>query len=207
MGRNIRTELIRNKRSKNKRNKLSIEFDEHKRTEYLTGFHKRKEERRKKAKDEEIQMLKEKKRQLKEKKKAEYMDHLKALKVAMDTTGLDPLTTASVVKETTRSTASHTVTVTELDLMGKVADHSADIIKDWSNAESDGEECSDKNKSDEKSRKRPLGNKSREREKREKRRKKHHINYSHSHHQRKKLTAESRHQVKKQLVKKSRRKQ
>jgi len=152
-GRPVPAAGLKQRKAKNKRNKLIIEFDEHDRTDYLTGFHKRKEERRKKAKEEEIQMLKEKKRQLKEKKKAEYVDHLKALKVAMDTTGLDPLTTASVVRETTHCTQTHTVTVTELDLYARVEQTTTTTTsgaqqqqqQDWSNEESNGEEeCNDK---------------------------------------------------------------
>jgi ribosomal RNA-processing protein 17 len=39
-------------KKKNKKNKTEIVFDEAKRVDFLTGFRRRKEERRKKAKDE-----------------------------------------------------------------------------------------------------------------------------------------------------------
>jgi len=71
------------RKPKNRRNKVVIEYDEKKRTEYLTGFSKRKNERKKRAKEEEIKQLKEEKRNIKLKKKAEYTSHLAALRVAM----------------------------------------------------------------------------------------------------------------------------
>jgi ribosomal RNA-processing protein 17 len=199
---------FRQKKPKNRRNKVTIEFDEKKRFEYLTGFSKRKNERRKKAKEEEIQMLKEKKRQIKEKKKSEYTEHMVALKQATTTGAADPCTTATVVKETTHTCASHTVTVTELDLVGGLTDRLGENKMAGMEHEDDSDreeysQCVDKTAIDVSKKK--DGNRTIEGRKKEKRRKKPHVSYTHAHHRHKKLTPETRLHLKKQLKKKSNR--
>ncbi|KAL1131033.1 hypothetical protein AAG570_012270 [Ranatra chinensis] len=56
----------------NRNTKLNLIFDETARREYLTGFHKRKLQRRKKAEEEFKQRLKEERKRIKEQSKAQY---------------------------------------------------------------------------------------------------------------------------------------
>ena len=56
----IRTDPLPTKDKKSKKKKLIVEYNEKARFEYLTGFHKRKVERRQKAKKQEEDLVKEK---------------------------------------------------------------------------------------------------------------------------------------------------
>jgi len=143
-------------------------------------------------------MLKEKKRGLKMKKKSDYEEHLKALKVASNITTIDGLPSATVVKETTQCSASHTVIVSELDLAG----NSRPRLED-------GEMSEDDDATDKGSRSNQLGKSSgggKDGHKKDKRRKKPHVSYTHAHHKHKKLTNESRLALKKKLKTKLKRK-
>uniref|UniRef100_G1RXV0 Nucleolar protein 12 n=1 Tax=Nomascus leucogenys TaxID=61853 RepID=G1RXV0_NOMLE len=70
----------RNKKKKrdgdDRRPRLVLSFDEEKRREYLTGFHKRKVERKKAAIEEIKQRLKEEQRKLREERHQEYLKML-----------------------------------------------------------------------------------------------------------------------------------
>ena len=57
------------KKEKNRSSKLILKFDENNRTEYLTGFRKRRKERQEKAKQEQAKILKEARATLKRKEK------------------------------------------------------------------------------------------------------------------------------------------
>ncbi|XP_019870994.2 nucleolar protein 12 [Aethina tumida] len=60
------------KKSKNKFNKVNLVFDEAKRREFLTGFHKRKLQRKKYAKEKLEKELKEERKRLKQEAKESY---------------------------------------------------------------------------------------------------------------------------------------
>ncbi|KAK5640916.1 hypothetical protein RI129_009463 [Pyrocoelia pectoralis] len=68
---------IRNTKVK-KKNKVHLIFDESKRREFLTGFHKRKLERKKKAKEKFEKQLKEEKRRLKAEARESYKKLVKS---------------------------------------------------------------------------------------------------------------------------------
>ncbi|KAG7460036.1 hypothetical protein MATL_G00216930 [Megalops atlanticus] len=106
----------------NKRStKCIVTFNEKDRQEYLTGFHKRKVERRKAAVEEIKNKLKEEQKRVREERHKEYMKMLKERKEALEEA--DEL--EDLITDTTESIQydhpNHTVTVTtisSLDLTG-----------------------------------------------------------------------------------------
>merc|ERR1711976_631212 len=71
------SQSFKQKHRKNKQNKTFLKFDETARADFLTGFRKRKNERRKKAQEELQQQYKDEKKRIKEKKGAELRERLK----------------------------------------------------------------------------------------------------------------------------------
>ncbi|XP_063282523.1 nucleolar protein 12 [Pelobates fuscus] len=96
-------------------------FDEEKRREYLTGFHKRKLQRRKAAVEEIKQKIKEEQKKMKEERHKEYMRMLKEREDALEEADeLERLVT-SKTESLQFDHPNHTVTVTtisDLDLSG-----------------------------------------------------------------------------------------
>ncbi|XP_018873781.2 nucleolar protein 12 isoform X1 [Gorilla gorilla gorilla] len=115
----------RNKKKKrdgdDRRPRLVLSFDEEKRREYLTGFHKRKVERKKAAIEEIKQRLKEEQRKLREERHQEYLKMLAEREEALEEADeLDRLVTAKT-ELVQYDHPNHTVTVTtisDLDLSG-----------------------------------------------------------------------------------------
>ncbi|XP_004373897.1 nucleolar protein 12 [Trichechus manatus latirostris] len=115
----------RNKKKKrdgdDRRPRLVLSFDEDKRREYLTGFHKRKVERKKAAIEELKQRLKEEQKKLREERHQEYLKMLAEREEALDEADeLDQLVTAKT-ESVQYDHPNHTVTVTtvsDLDLSG-----------------------------------------------------------------------------------------
>ncbi|KAK2512762.1 Nol12 [Columba guinea] len=114
-------------RKKNKRGsggregRLVVTFDEERRREYLTGFHKRKVERRKAALEEIKRKLKEEQRKMKEERHQEYLKMLSEREEALDEADeLEHLVT-SRTESVNIDHPNHVVTVTtisDLDLSG-----------------------------------------------------------------------------------------
>ncbi|KAI5618644.1 nucleolar protein 12, partial [Silurus asotus] len=106
---------------KNRQNKCAVVFDEKERQEFLTGFHKRKVERRKAAVEEIKNKLKEEQKRLREERHKEYLKMLKERKEALeDADELDDVVT-STTESLQYDHPNHTVTVTtisDLDLSG-----------------------------------------------------------------------------------------
>lgn len=109
---------------KKRANKCIVTFDENERQEYLTGFHKRKLERRKAAVVEIKNKIKEEQKKVREERHKEYMKLLKERKEALDEDE-DEDELEDVITGTTESMQydhpNHTVTVTtisDLDLTG-----------------------------------------------------------------------------------------
>ncbi|XP_030063822.1 nucleolar protein 12 [Microcaecilia unicolor] len=98
-----------------------LTFDEEKRREYLTGFHKRKVERRKVAVQELKKKIKEEQRKMREERHKEYMRMLKERQEALEEADeLEQLVT-SQTESLQYDHPNHTVTVTtisDLDLSG-----------------------------------------------------------------------------------------
>ncbi|KAJ1062146.1 hypothetical protein K5549_008488 [Capra hircus] len=115
----------RNKKKKrdgdDRRQRLILSFDEEKRREYLTGFHKRKVERKKAAIEEIKQRLKEEQKKLREERHQEYLKMLAEREEALEEADeLDRLVTAKM-ESVQYDHPNHTVTVTtisDLDLSG-----------------------------------------------------------------------------------------
>ncbi|XP_006118991.2 nucleolar protein 12 [Pelodiscus sinensis] len=99
----------------------AVIFDEDSRREYLTGFHKRKVERRKVALEEIKRKLKEEQRKLKEERHKEYLKMLTEREEALEEADeLEHLVT-SQTESVSIDHPNHTVTVTtisDLDLSG-----------------------------------------------------------------------------------------
>ncbi|XP_063165050.1 nucleolar protein 12 [Candoia aspera] len=98
-----------------------VSFDEKSRREFLTGFHKRKVERRKAAVEEIKRKLKEEEKKMKEERHKEYMKMLKEREEALEEADeLEHLVT-SQTESVSYDHPNHTVTVTtisDLDLSG-----------------------------------------------------------------------------------------
>ncbi|XP_077024885.1 nucleolar protein 12 isoform X2 [Tamandua tetradactyla] len=115
----------RNKKKKrdgdDRRPRLVLSFDEEKRREYLTGFHKRKVERKKVAIEELKQRLKEERKKLREERHQEYLKMLAEREEALEEADeLERLVTAKT-ESVQYDHPNHTVTVTtisDLDLSG-----------------------------------------------------------------------------------------
>ncbi|XP_077414184.1 nucleolar protein 12 [Vanacampus margaritifer] len=106
--------------SKKRENKCVVMFDDKEREEYLSGFHKRKVERRKAAVAEIRKKIKEEQNRVREERHKEYMKMLKERQAALEESEDD---LEDVITSTTESVQydhpNHTVTVTtisELDL-------------------------------------------------------------------------------------------
>nr|XP_027306238.1 nucleolar protein 12 [Anas platyrhynchos] len=101
--------------------RLVVTFDEEKRREYLTGFHKRKVERRKVALEEIKRKLKEEQRKMKEERHKEYLKMLSEREEALEEYDeLEHLVT-SRTESVNIDHPNHIVTVTtisDLDLSG-----------------------------------------------------------------------------------------
>ncbi|XP_052524720.1 nucleolar protein 12 [Tympanuchus pallidicinctus] len=101
--------------------RLVVTFDEERRREYLTGFHKRKVERRKVALEEIKRKLKEEQRKMKEERHKEYLKMLREREEALDEFDeLEHLVT-SRTESVNIDHPNHIVTVTtisDLDLSG-----------------------------------------------------------------------------------------
>lgn len=108
--------------SKKRENKCIVTFDEKNRQEYLTGFHKRKVERRKAAVEEIRKKIKEEQIRVREERHREYIKMLKERTEALEDAEDD---LEDAITSTTESVQydhpNHTVTVTtisDLDLTG-----------------------------------------------------------------------------------------
>ncbi|XP_062931321.1 nucleolar protein 12 isoform X2 [Cynocephalus volans] len=104
-----------------RRPRLVLSFDEEKRREYLTGFHKRKVERKKAAIEEIKHRLKKEQKKLREERHQEYLKMLAEREEALEEADeLDRLVTART-ESVQYDHPNHTVTVTtisNLDLSG-----------------------------------------------------------------------------------------
>ncbi|KAM4652602.1 nucleolar protein 12 isoform 1-T2 [Discoglossus pictus] len=109
------------KRKQKKTPARELTFDEDKRREYLTGFHKRKLQRRKAAVEEIKRKIKEEQKKMREERHKEYVKMLKEREEALDEADeLDRLVT-SKTESVLYDHPNHTVTVTtisDLDLSG-----------------------------------------------------------------------------------------
>ncbi|XP_012880281.1 PREDICTED: nucleolar protein 12 isoform X1 [Dipodomys ordii] len=117
MGRNKK----KKRDSSDRRPRLVLSFDEEKRREFLTGFHKRKVERKKAAIEEIKQRLKQEQKKLREERHQEYLKMLAEREEALEEADeLERLVTAKT-ESVQYDHPNHTVTVTtisDLDLSG-----------------------------------------------------------------------------------------
>ncbi|KAM7539880.1 hypothetical protein Aperf_G00000046780 [Anoplocephala perfoliata] len=95
-----------------KRKKLFITFDEAKRKDYLTGFRRRKQERREKARIENEAQLKEEVRNVKQAYRDKFKEKLR--EVSLPNFLADAFNVVS--KRTITDTGGHTVSVEEIDI-------------------------------------------------------------------------------------------
>ncbi|KAL4658032.1 nucleolar protein 12 [Arapaima gigas] len=123
---------------KKRENKCIVTFDERARNEYLTGFHKRKMERRKAAVEEIKNKLKEEQKRVREERHKEYMKMLKERKEALEEADELEHAITSTAESLQYDYPNHTVTVTtisNLDLtgasrLGPVDDQATDDSED-----------------------------------------------------------------------------
>ncbi|KAG8556599.1 hypothetical protein GDO81_018126 [Engystomops pustulosus] len=101
--------------------KREVVFDEEKRKEYLTGFHKRKLQRRKAAVEEIKRKIKEEQKKMREERHKEYMKMLKEREEALEEADEIEQLVTSKTESIIFDHPNHTVTVTtisDLDLSG-----------------------------------------------------------------------------------------
>ncbi|XP_034045737.1 nucleolar protein 12 [Thalassophryne amazonica] len=104
--------------TKKRENKCIVTFDDKDRQEFLTGFHKRKVERRKAALSEIRKKIKEEQNRLREERHKEYMKMLKERREALEEDELEDMITGTT-ESVQYDHPNHTVTVTtisDLDL-------------------------------------------------------------------------------------------
>lgn len=99
------------KKSKGRRNKLNVVFDEKARVEFLTGFKKRKDARRRKAIEQELNSLHRQKKEVKRKRKAEEQEQLSEADLILSKIEKN---FEGETSKTEYTLPSHTVTVTDL---------------------------------------------------------------------------------------------
>ncbi|XP_029912774.1 nucleolar protein 12 [Myripristis murdjan] len=126
--------------SKKRENKCIVMFDDKDRQEYLTGFHKRKVERRKAAVAEIRKKLKEEQSRVREERHKEYLKMLKDRREALEE---DEDDLEDAVTGTTESVQydhpNHTVTVTTISDLDLTADRLLGLTDDQVNGEGEEE--------------------------------------------------------------------
>ena len=106
------------KKTKNRETKVEVKFDENQRTEYLTGFRKRRNQRKEKAKQDNERLLKEARARIKKKAKEEKKKKLQEIMENFDRNSQenkDGLTQFETEKEVYED-ESTTVTVAAIEL-------------------------------------------------------------------------------------------
>ncbi|XP_070579949.1 nucleolar protein 12-like [Ptychodera flava] len=105
---------FRQKNPRNRQNKFHLVFDEENRKDFLTGFRKRKDERRKKARQDAEKKLKEERSQIKKEKRKFVREKLQNLdRTSTSYKALDRLLNASE-EPVVYDHPEHTVTVTTI---------------------------------------------------------------------------------------------
>ncbi|KAL4240360.1 Nucleolar protein 12 [Mactra antiquata] len=123
---------------KNRQTKQILVFDEHARKDYLTGFHKRKNERKKKAQEQVKRMITEERKRLKLKTK-EFLAQRDQKRQPM------PLDLEKIASQEVTELPEHTVTITDIsdiDLAGHGGTRLG--LNTGNNEDDSGEELSDK---------------------------------------------------------------
>ncbi|KAJ8251860.1 hypothetical protein GJAV_G00226220 [Gymnothorax javanicus] len=124
---------------KNKARKCIVTFNEADRQDYLTGFHKRKIERRKAAVEEIKNKLKEEQKRVREERHKEYVKMLKERREALE----DADELEDVITGTSESVQydhpNHTVTVTTISDLDLTGAHLLASVTNQAAEESDGE--------------------------------------------------------------------
>uniref|UniRef100_A0A8C6SAM9 Nucleolar protein 12 n=1 Tax=Neogobius melanostomus TaxID=47308 RepID=A0A8C6SAM9_9GOBI len=127
--------------SKKRENKCIVTFDEKDRQEFLTGFHKRKVERRKAAVEEIKRKIKEEQIKVREERHKEYLKLLTERREALED---DEDELENAITATTESVQydhpNHTVTVTTISDLDLTGSHLLDGVSNQINGESDHEE-------------------------------------------------------------------
>lgn len=131
--------------SKRRERKCIVSFDDNDREEYLTGFHKRKVERRKAAVAEIKKKIKDEQIRVREERHKEYLKMLKERKEALEE---DKDELEDAITATTESVQydhpNHTVTVTTISDLDLTGAHLLGPALDQVNGESDAEETKEK---------------------------------------------------------------
>ncbi|KAM9394360.1 nucleolar protein 12 [Pholidichthys leucotaenia] len=127
--------------SKKRENKCVVMFDDKDRQEYLTGFHKRKVERRKAALEEIRKKIKEEQLKVREERHKEYVKMLKERQEALeeDEDDLEDVIT-SKTESLQYDHPNHTVTVTTISDLDLTGAHSLRPAADQANGESNDED-------------------------------------------------------------------
>ncbi|KFM73616.1 Nucleolar protein 12, partial [Stegodyphus mimosarum] len=100
------------KEKRNKRQKIHLIFDEKERTEFLTGFRKRKLERKMKVKEDLAEMLKKEKKKIKQSQKETIRNTILSQRQVPEVQHL--------LEPVTYDLPDHTVTIKEVDDMNSV---------------------------------------------------------------------------------------
>ncbi|XP_061556699.1 nucleolar protein 12 [Phycodurus eques] len=130
--------------SKKRENKCVVMFDDKEREEYLTGFHKRKVERRKAAVSEIRKKIKEEQNRVREERHKEYVKMLKERQEALEESEDD---LEDVITNTTESVQfdhpNHTVTVTTISDLDLTTNHLLERVTKKANGKKEDNENED----------------------------------------------------------------
>lgn len=127
--------------SKKRENKCIITFDDKDRQDYLTGFHKRKVERRKAALEEIKRKIKEEQTRVREERHKEYLKMLKERKEALeeDKDDLEDAITATT-ESVQYDHPNHTVTVTTISDLDLTGSHLLPVLNQVNGENDEGDE-------------------------------------------------------------------
>jgi ribosomal RNA-processing protein 17 len=120
MGFNRHNSAIVTKKQINRKNKLRVVFDENARKDFLTGFRKRKDERRKKAKEQIKLNLKNEIKKIKSESRTK-LDKVKVSKAHSIVPEIAHLINSEAADVSFTDFGTHSVAVTTLDSLEKVA--------------------------------------------------------------------------------------
>ncbi|XP_074552935.1 nucleolar protein 12 [Halichoeres trimaculatus] len=135
--------------SKKRENKCIVMFDDKDRQDYLTGFHKRKVERRKAAVAEIRKKIKEEQVRVREERHKEYIKMLKERTEALEEAEDDLEDNVTSMTESVQyDHPNHTVTVTTISDLDLTGAHLVGLAGDNADGVSEGEETEGKEKED-----------------------------------------------------------
>ncbi|KAL6457413.1 hypothetical protein MHYP_G00343760 [Metynnis hypsauchen] len=131
---------------KRRENKCVVVFDDKERQDFLTGFHKRKMERRKTAIEEMKNRLKEEQKRVREERHKEYLKMLKERREALEEADELQDTITATTESVQYDHPNHTVTVTTISDIDLTSTRLLEPLTSQKEEESDEKKCAEEEK-------------------------------------------------------------